>query len=257
MSINYGPTIGKDSHCVLALDAYEPESYPGTGTTWYDMSGYQNHCAPSDPAYAPTFVVDDKKYWEFAGLPFHQNLRSLYDSPIDGYNMQCTVIAGFRMYNQIAARFAPVISCGTEGGGSTNRFSCLVYGYGAPNSDSLAMGTDIWAPSGRRANNVAGNVMSNNVDYIGAWVIPQWGATKTTTKLFQDGVELQSYSYGGSEVGVGPTTFRWHIGNWQITRDDMDWNGRIYFVYVYDYPMTNDEILKHSRYHAWKVGKTI
>ena len=37
-----GPNIITDG-LVLALDAASPRSYPGTGTTWYDVSGYGNN----------------------------------------------------------------------------------------------------------------------------------------------------------------------------------------------------------------------
>lgn len=39
MAPRYGPKIVKDG-LVLALDAANPKSYPGTGTTWFDLSGY-------------------------------------------------------------------------------------------------------------------------------------------------------------------------------------------------------------------------
>ena len=38
MALNYGPTIVTDG-LVLALDAADINSYPGTGTTWYDTAG--------------------------------------------------------------------------------------------------------------------------------------------------------------------------------------------------------------------------
>ena len=38
MGINRGPVIVTDG-LVLALDAASPRSYPGTGTTWKDISG--------------------------------------------------------------------------------------------------------------------------------------------------------------------------------------------------------------------------
>ena len=38
----YGPNIVTDG-LVLYLDAANPKSYPGTGTTWYDLSGNNNH----------------------------------------------------------------------------------------------------------------------------------------------------------------------------------------------------------------------
>lgn len=42
MALKYGPTIIQDG-LVLALDSMDPNSYPGTGTTWYDISGNGNH----------------------------------------------------------------------------------------------------------------------------------------------------------------------------------------------------------------------
>ena len=38
MGFSRGPNIVRDG-LVLALDAASPRSYPGTGTTWYDLSG--------------------------------------------------------------------------------------------------------------------------------------------------------------------------------------------------------------------------
>jgi hypothetical protein len=42
MGLNYGPSVIK-SGLVLALDAADINSYPGTGTTIYDLSGNGNH----------------------------------------------------------------------------------------------------------------------------------------------------------------------------------------------------------------------
>jgi hypothetical protein len=42
MGINYSPKIVTDN-LVLCLDAANPLSYPGSGNTWYDLSGSNNH----------------------------------------------------------------------------------------------------------------------------------------------------------------------------------------------------------------------
>jgi hypothetical protein len=42
VGINYSPKIVTDG-LVLCLDAANPLSYPGSGNTWYDLSGYNNH----------------------------------------------------------------------------------------------------------------------------------------------------------------------------------------------------------------------
>ena len=42
MGIKRGPTLVRDG-LVLHLDAANPRSYPGSGTTWFDLSGNSNH----------------------------------------------------------------------------------------------------------------------------------------------------------------------------------------------------------------------
>ena len=42
MALNYGPNIVTND-LVLALDAADKNSYPGSGTTWYDISGNNKH----------------------------------------------------------------------------------------------------------------------------------------------------------------------------------------------------------------------
>lgn len=43
MAQNYGPRIVLDG-LVLALDAADKRSYSGSGSVWYDISGFANHC---------------------------------------------------------------------------------------------------------------------------------------------------------------------------------------------------------------------
>jgi len=51
MSNNYGPRIVTDG-LVLCLDAASTKSYPGSGTTWYDLSGNgRNFVWTSSPSY--------------------------------------------------------------------------------------------------------------------------------------------------------------------------------------------------------------
>lgn len=46
MGVGYNPKIVTDG-LVLCLDAANPKSYPGTGTTWFDLSGRGNHATLS------------------------------------------------------------------------------------------------------------------------------------------------------------------------------------------------------------------
>ena len=53
MAIFSGPSI-VDSGLVLHLDAANPRSYPGTGTTWSDLSGNGNNGTNSNMTYSST-----------------------------------------------------------------------------------------------------------------------------------------------------------------------------------------------------------
>jgi hypothetical protein len=43
VGVNYNSKIVTDG-LILCLDAGNPKSYPGTGNTWFDLSGNQNNC---------------------------------------------------------------------------------------------------------------------------------------------------------------------------------------------------------------------
>lgn len=70
MSLIGGPNTTKDS-LILHLDAANPKSYPGTGTTWYDLSGNGNNATLfNSPIYnvnngLGSFEFDDYKYLNF------------------------------------------------------------------------------------------------------------------------------------------------------------------------------------------------
>ena len=49
MVVSGGPSI-VDEGLLLHLDAADKNSYPGTGSTWYDISGNGNHCSLTNAA---------------------------------------------------------------------------------------------------------------------------------------------------------------------------------------------------------------
>ena len=60
MSVFGGPNI-IDSGLVLSLDAGNVKSYPGTGTIWYDKSGFQNNgTLTNGPTFSGGSIVFDK-----------------------------------------------------------------------------------------------------------------------------------------------------------------------------------------------------
>jgi hypothetical protein len=53
MGLNYGPSVVK-SGLVLALDAADINSYPGTGNTWYGLIGSNNGTLVNSPTFSPS-----------------------------------------------------------------------------------------------------------------------------------------------------------------------------------------------------------
>jgi hypothetical protein len=64
MSVFAGPEI-TDSGLTLCLDAANPVSYPGTGTTWRDVSGQNNN---GTLIGGPAFNSANSGYLTFTGL---------------------------------------------------------------------------------------------------------------------------------------------------------------------------------------------
>jgi hypothetical protein len=63
-SAKYGEYSIVSDGLVLALDATDPASYPGTGTTWFDTSGNGNDFNLDNPS---AFVSSWPKYMDFGG----------------------------------------------------------------------------------------------------------------------------------------------------------------------------------------------
>ena len=63
MSLAHSPSIVMNG-LILCLDAANPKSYPGTGTTWYDLSGNGAHGTVNGTV---SFVSgDSQSYFNFA-----------------------------------------------------------------------------------------------------------------------------------------------------------------------------------------------
>jgi len=54
MSLTYGPSIVMNG-LVLMVDSANPRSYPGTGTTWFDLSGSNNNGTINTASGSPTY----------------------------------------------------------------------------------------------------------------------------------------------------------------------------------------------------------
>jgi hypothetical protein len=118
MGFYRGPRVIRDG-LVLALDAGSIRSYPGSGTTWTDLSGYNNHgtmvnatyssegsgsidfgtpnyvTIPHDTSYKPSTTLTVGMWFKPESRPYFGKLLSLpysetWSSPYVAYNMSQT-----------------------------------------------------------------------------------------------------------------------------------------------------------------------
>jgi hypothetical protein len=98
MSFNNGPRI-VTSGLVLSLDAADKNSYPGSGTTWFDVSGNNNNFTLNN---SPTFSTANGGSFALNGTTQDITLSSLnlqQNFTLDGWFNQ-NVLSGFAMFGQ-------------------------------------------------------------------------------------------------------------------------------------------------------------
>lgn len=211
---------------VLHLDAGNPASYPGTGTTWYDLSGSGYEFTSSNP---PLFIADNNgnKAFEFTGAGKYFDSTTV--SPFSGNQFSISVIA--------------VIDQFTTGSyyGILTQNEQAVYNSMAFLSYNGKFGTDHWSPGGSILTTSA----NNNQKYFVAWTIPKWQDHQTgSTKIYLNANEQATQPYSVDTVGsLAQKKFR--VGNWQLDRADMNFQGRIYEIQVYNRALTSSEITQN------------
>jgi len=85
MGLSYNPSSVSDG-IVLYLDAANPRSYAGTGTTWYDISGNSNDAGFVD---SPTYLSVPQPYFNFDGVNDYMRIvRSSSMSPTTGLTQE-------------------------------------------------------------------------------------------------------------------------------------------------------------------------
>jgi hypothetical protein len=222
MGINYSPRIVTDG-LVLCLDAGNVKSYPGSGTTWFDLSSNKYIFTSNNP---PTFATDNlqNKCFEFTGAG--KFFDSTTNSPFSGNQFAISVSAVVNQFS--TGNFYGILTQNQQNNVNSMAFLSL----------NGKFGTDHWSPGGRQLATVA----NNNQIYHVAWTISKWQDHQTTsTKIYLNGIEQNTESYSVDTVGsLVSRPFR--VGNWQLNRADMDFQGRIYSVSVYNRALTAQEI---------------
>jgi hypothetical protein len=207
MGITYNPRIVTDG-LVLALDAANTKSYPGTGTTWTDLSGRGN---TGTLTLGPTYSSANGGSLSFNGSTQYAPIgTSAFPFGSSAGTLSC-----WAKTNTISGSFSWIVSYGTPGAGQS-RFlgiNASTYYFGGYGDDITASG-------------VPANTWINMVGVY-------------------DGTNASMY-VNGSLVS-GPTAKTWNTvaNNSQIGRQVNSteyWNGNIAQVSIYNRALSAAEV---------------
>jgi hypothetical protein len=231
MGFYRGPNIVTNG-LVLALDAANPKSYPGTGTTWFDLSGNNNHG-----------TLKSSAQWSNLGWMNY-----------DGNNADTETTVATVEINTNSAQGNTVeqwIYGAALNGNGNMPFTWLDYGFdlwwynnlfGINNGNSLVYGI-----SG------ANSVLLNNWVHVVAYFPYDWAGSYANAKLWINGV-AQSISIvqGGLSNVTLPSSLNVGIGGgYSGGGDAFNWNGRISQTRIYTRELSTTEV--QQNYNATKA----
>ena len=222
MALSHSPSIVTDG-LVLCLDAGNPKSYPGSGTTWTDLSGNGNNGTLAGGV----------------GYSSSNGGSLTFDGTNDGIN--CGTNAVLNVGNNITANawfyvnsnssYQPIVS---------KVLSDASLGWEFANSNGSIRLT--FRPSATQVNLAIGGGLL----VIGNWYMGTMTYDNTTARIYLNGVQVGSTTSGGPVTlnstqplqigtrGIGP--------NW--------YNGNIAQVSIYNRALTPQEI--QQNYNALK-----
>ena len=235
MTIGYGPRIVTDG-LVLALDAADRNSYPGSGTAWTDLSGLGNTgTLTNGPTYSSA------------------NGGSLVFDGVDDYVENSSPNLG------ITGDASATLSCWFYYTGASTTFNALFqYGNGPVAGDTFALGLNL--PSAYDVNfqfNGGNSTRSNSNVYLpNTWNnlvgTKTPGAANTTTKLYLNGVELTIAESSTITPNVVSRVIR--VGRWTNDGSPSYYTGRVSNCSIYNRALTAAEIQQNFQALRGRFG---
>ena len=254
MGIAAGPDLIQDG-LVLALDASDRNSYPGSGTTWYDLAGTNNGALTNGPTFSSanggsiiTDEVDDTISTPIAltSLPALSNFSleiitkiTQYPQPLPSPNVygnttRAGVLFGATYYSGVAIYWY----------GNSAGTACTIYSYirGADAyrvTSGFSMITNNWY-SFTLTNNYTGNALS----------------------LYTNGTLIDSVSTATQEYNPGLTPSAGNIG---FCKPQVDGGGELVYSYlncniasakIYNRALSASEVLQNFNATKSRFGLT-
>lgn len=214
MGLSHSPKI-VTSGLILCLDAANLKSYPGTGTTWYDISGNNNHGTLNN---SPTY--NSQGYFTFDGINDYVSLTSTLAIAQGIYSSSVEVIA----YRNSTTNFEVMFGGGTQ---STNNGFYYGFRAGSNNFMYAYYGND---QDGSTASNVTWN------HYVATYSI------EASSRYRYFNSTLLSPSQASGVTNTSSANFA--IGAYQIAPGNIVsfFAGKIAMVKVYNRALTDSEV---------------
>ncbi len=222
MSVFGGPNIIEDG-LVLCLDAGNTKSYPGTGTTWTDLTRNGNNGTLNGPTFSNTngggIVFDAVN--DYVAIPNSSSLNPTV----------AVSLCAFINFTSIASNYAPIIFKQNNYNGSYEQYSL----YMAPGGP---LGLTITGPDRSQKSANSGGDYRNIFIYV-------VGVISTVTddlKLYINGNLIASNTTFTSTFDV--STNQVHIGGMPTVFTGYS-GGRIFNASIYNRALSQSEILQN------------
>jgi len=229
MAQEYGPTIVTDG-LVLCLDAADKVSYPGSGTTWTDLSGNGNNGTLTN---GPTFDSGNGGSIVFDGGDDYVNCGDPGASNIGTNGSVCVWVNPSDLVDD---RY--IWSKNATGGGTTYVTARL-------------------ASSGKVAYALYGSwgwsstIYTSSVLVVGTWTHLAFTWETNKISLYRDG-SLQNTTSPSGTWGGGGTNSLW-FGSSESNQPG-DWNGKIAISRVYDRALSAKEVSQNFNAQRSRFG---
>jgi hypothetical protein len=233
MAIRYNSQIVKDG-LVLHLDAANPKSYPGSGTSWYDLSGNNKNFTWVS---SPTFTA--------GAIPYFSTLNNRCTGPasnsfgIDntsGYTifMHCMQNA---LVNTAAFKFY-----------STVTYNRGIFAHCTWGDDVIYFDQGSCCGSDTRLSASSGGSQSWNL-----WTFRR--TLSTERSIWKNGKSLTSTSVAPANISLNSTAV--DVGSTdEYGGNASTWNARLATFIVYNRGLTDSEILQNANALKSRFGLT-
>jgi hypothetical protein len=264
MGVAGGPDMIENG-LILALDANDRNSYPGTGTTWFDISGNnRNFTLVNSPLYV---TGSNSKYFNFDGINEYATLSIASDNPvkIENFIFKNHTIETWFNLSTLTPRLndnTEVVQAIITWPGNHNPVGIV---RTSPTSSVLLQTNHLW-PSSLSGESVFATEITltgSNANLIitGSWVCIHDIINYSTTQSFTyvNGVNINtrnqvptssmnsSQGNPANTINIGAardsSTYRWYVNN-----------GGISSVRLYNTAMSAEQVLQNYNAQKSKFG---